>query len=240
MAPRSISIVIPARNEEEYLPRCLAAIEEAKKYTSLPVETVLVANRCTDRTEDIARAAGCKIVSDESKNLSCIRNAGVRACSGDIVVTIDADSRMSSGMLRDVVQKLSRPDVVGGGVVMLPERWSAGILLTGLCLVPIAMWYGNISGGLFYCLKKDFDAIGGFDEALVSAEDIDFAYRLKRHGIVSRRKFRTIFFSYIVTSCRKFDRLGDWFFFKNPRKVIQALQGRNQGIADEFWYDFER
>lgn len=239
MKPSSLSIVIPARNEEVYLPRCLAAIAKAQAKIEVELEIILVANRCTDRTVEIAEAAGCRIVHDESKNLSRIRNAGARVATGEFLVTVDADSFLSENMLRDVLRKLQQPKYIGGGVVMFPERWSLGIFLTGLCLVPLAIAYGWISGGLFFCRREDFLAIGGFNEELVSAEDLDFAYRLKMHGKKKGMKFTTIFSSWIITSCRKFDRLGDWFFFKNPRAVIRALRGRDQKIADEFWYDFK-
>ncbi len=240
-APR-ISVIIPARNEERYLPACLSAIVEARTHCEpgTEVEIIVVLNRCTDSTEAIALAAGCQTVIDDSKNLSQIRNAGARIASGDILVTVDADSKMSKFMLRDILRKLAGSKVVGGGVLMLPERWSVGIVLTGLCLVPVALWYGGISGGVFYCRREDFVAIGGFDEGRVSAEDIDFADRLRKYGKSKGQRFVTIFSSWIVTSCRKFDRFGDWYFLTHPREMVVALKGQDQQIADRVWYDFER
>ena len=235
----AISIVIPARNEEKFLPECLDAIQKASKHIRESIEIVVVLNRCTDATEAIAQSNGCKIVQDESKNLSHIRNSGIRAASGDWIITIDADSRMSEYMLAHVVHVLSNPKIVGGGVLILPERWSLGILLTGLCLVPIILFYG-ISGGLFFFRKADFDAIDGFNEQLASVEDIDFAKRLKRHGKSASRRFVNLYRSHIRTSCRKFDRLGDWYFLKRPFLFMSILKGRNQSAADNFWYDFER
>lgn len=74
-----ISIVIPVRNEQDYLPRCLAAIlQSAKKLGDLDLEVIVVLNRSTDASEQIARDSGCLIVNEDSKNLSKIRNAGVR------------------------------------------------------------------------------------------------------------------------------------------------------------------
>ena len=237
---RSVSIVIPARNEEKYLPRCLEAIAEARaKVPDVAVEVIVVVNRSTDRTEEIARAAGCLIATSEEKNLSKIRNSGAKLATGEVIVTIDADSFMSQDMLVAIRKKLASGKVVGGGVMMFPERWSLGILLTGICLIPLSLYYDGVSGGLFYCARQDFEAIGGFNEAMVSAEDVEFAYRLKQHGRKSGRRFSTIFGAWIVTSCRKFDRFGDWYFVTHPREVLRGLSGKNQQLADEFWYDFK-
>ncbi|NDC36861.1 MAG: glycosyltransferase, partial [Proteobacteria bacterium] len=184
-----LSIIIPARNEELLLPRALAAIRAAAQfYQDLSYEVIVVLNRCTDRTEEIAREHGCRIVKEDSKNLSIIRNAGAQAALGELVITVDADSVMSRNMFQEVDRALSNPDIVGGGVMIWPERWSLGIVCTGLALLPIALRH-RISCGLFFCRKADFFAIGGFNPELVSVEDIDFAKRLKAHGRRSRRRF---------------------------------------------------
>lgn len=233
-----ISVIIPARNEERHIGGCLAAIEAAAGRINASVEIIVVLNRCSDHTEALAREHACVIVSDDRKNLAQIRNSGARAASGDWLVTIDADSRMSANMLERVSAELSSARVVGGGVLILPERWSAGIILTGICLVPVALWHG-ISGGLFFCRKADFDAIGGFNEHLTSVEDIDFAIRLKRHGRQKGQRFVTLLRSWIVTSCRKFDYFGDWYFLRHPLTSLQLLKSRNPEAASRIWYDFE-
>jgi hypothetical protein len=43
----------------------------------------------------------------------------------------------------------------------------------------------------------------------------------------------------IRTSCRKFDRLGDWFLLRHPVQVVRVLRGRDQALGDRFFYDFE-
>lgn len=244
------SIIIPARNEEILLPKCLEAIDyaeklllEAREFRNFREdyrrEIVVVANRCTDRTVEIAAALGCRVVQCEEKNLAAIRNTGVRASSGEILITVDADSRMSSRVLLDVWQRLSDPSIIGGGTLIIPERFSLGILTTGVLLLPIALWY-RISGGLFFVRRADFEAIGGFDEGYSSVEDIAFAKSLQRHARKTGRRFVTLLRSHIVTSCRKFDRLGDWYFVKHFRESAQLLKGRDQKLADKIWYDFPR
>ena len=94
--------------------------------------------------------------------------------------------------------------------------------------------------GLFWCNRSDFEAIGGFNEALVSAEDLDFAKRLKAYGKKKGKRFKTITKAHIITSCRKFDTFGDWYLFKNPGLVWKILKGNNQQAADLLYYNTDR
>lgn len=203
------------------------------------VELVVVANRCTDRTVEIAKSEGALLVEEDAKNLAAIRNMGVKASHAKFIITIDADSCMSPNSLLRVHEILTRDDSIGGGVLILPERWSVGIIATGLLFLPIALWYG-ISAGMFFFRRGDFDAIGGFNESLVSVEDIDFAKRLKAYGRKTGRRYRNLFRVWIVTSCRKFDHFGDWYFVLSPRLLFSLLRGRNEEVANRVWYDFGR
>jgi glycosyltransferase involved in cell wall biosynthesis len=239
MAINKISVIVPARNEERYLPSCLSSVQRAAGQIAVPVEMVVVLNRCSDGTEAVARRFGAMIIREDQRNLSRIRNAGVRASSGDVVVTMDADSWMSDNMLQAVVRLLDTGRFVGGGVRIKAERMSLGILLSVMTFAPRLLATG-ISAGLFWLRRGDFDAIGGFDERLVSAEDVDFARRLKSYGRVRGLRFGMIVRAHIVTSCRKFDHFGDWYLVKNRQMVKRILSGRDEEAANQIYYDIER
>ena len=233
------SVLIPARNEEAFLPRCLDSIKVAATPFPDQVEIIVALNRCTDRTEEIALKHGAKVVREDGRNLARIRNAAAKAATGEIIVTIDADSRMTANMLVEIDRLLQTGKYVGGGVTIRPERWSLGILVTVLLLAVLLLWR-RVSGGLFWCLRKDFEAIGGFNENLVSLEDLDFAKRLKAHGKSQGKRFTTTKKAHIVTSCRKWDMFGDWYLLLNPRLVRRLLRGQSQEDADHFYYDVKR
>ena len=108
-----------------------------------------------------------------------------------------------------------------------------------LSIAPYVIKRG-VSAGMFWFLRKSFDEIGGFDESLVSLEDLDFARRLKAYGKSKGQRYGTIRRNGIITSCRKFDRFGDWYLFKNPRLVRELFTGSNQRAADYFYYDDQR
>ena len=235
MKPR-ISLVVPAHNESAFLPACLEAAHLAAERIDAGVEIIVVLNRCTDDTEEIARRHGCRIVREDAKNLSSIRNAGIAAAEGEMIVTCDADSRMHPDSFKEILRRLDLGKVVAGGALVFPERWSVGIVASALSIVPYLAFTG-VSFGMFWFWKRDFDEIGGFDTRFVSVEDVDFARRLKAHGRKSGRSWGTLVRAPLVTSCRKFDQFGDWYLFRNPAFVRKVFRGDDRKAADRFWYD---
>jgi glycosyltransferase involved in cell wall biosynthesis len=238
-APK-FSIIIPAHNEEKHLPLCLDAIAAASKSFPGAVQTIVVLNRCTDDTEAVARARADLVLRQDRKSIAATRNCGAQAARGDIVITIDADSRMTPNMLARVDHRLRNPRCVGGGVIIHPERVSLGIALTALVFWVLALPLG-LSAGMFWCRREDFAALGGFDERLHSGEDIDFARRLKALGRSRGQRYGTIMSAQIVTSCRKFDMFGDWFtlklLVKNPRLFWDGLHGKSRELGERYWYN---
>lgn len=230
-----LSVITPARDEEALIGACIESVRASAQQGAIEYEHVVVLNRCTDRTEEIARSLGCRLVVEDTPSLSLIRNRGVAASSGDIVVTVDADSIMSPNMLPEVVRRLESGHVVGGGVRVLPERWSLGITCSLLVVAPFVLWHG-VSAGMFWCKRRDFDAIGGFDESLACIEDIDFGQRLKAYGRARGLRYGTIRNAHLTTSCRKFDQFGDWYFVRHPEVVVDIFR-RKQAAADAFYYD---
>jgi len=231
-----ISIVTPAHNEASHLGACIASVSQAAAECGIESEHIVVLNRCTDQTREIATSLGARVIVEDARNLSRIRNAGAYAATGDVLVTIDADSTMSPNMLSEVARLLATEKYVGGGVQIFPERWSMGIVCSLLVVLPFLLWHRALSAGMFWCRKQDFDTIGGFDGTLASLEDLDFGRRLKEHGRLDRRQYGTIRAAHIITSCRKFDQFGDWHFVRNP-KIVYEIFSRKPAAADEYYYD---
>lgn len=80
-----VSVVIPCYNEErgvhEVLTRMPAVVDEV----------VVVDNNCTDRTAEVARALGARVVEQPNPGYGAAYKAGLAAASGDLVVTLDGD-----------------------------------------------------------------------------------------------------------------------------------------------------
>ena len=93
-----------------------------------------------------------------------------------------------------------------------------------------------LSGGMFWFNKADYEAVGGFDEQLVSLEDMDFAVRMNRLGRSRGQKWGTLK-GKLITSSRKFDQFGDWYLIKNRKITKRIFTGRDREAANQFYYD---
>ena len=200
---------------------------------------IVALNRCTDRTAEVARSFGARTVSADARILAAVRNAGAREAGGDILVTIDADSTMSPNTLVEIERRLVSGTYVGGGAMILPDRWSAGIVTSALLVLLMILRF-RVSAGMFWLLRKDFEALGGFDESFVSAEDIDFGVRLRKLGLRRGQRYGTLWRAPITTSCRKFDHFGDWFVLRHLGLVRTIIGGKDRKAADLFYYDIPR
>lgn len=243
MREYTFSVIIPAHNEEKYIGKCLEAIKEAAESVSpRRVQVIVVANRCNDRTTAIAEEYGAKVLINEDKCISSVRNCGVNAADGEIIVTIDADSRMTKGSLAEIEEMLRSDKFVGGGTRSKFDRMSIGIFFSAayvaMNIIPVMKKNkAALTGGMFWFYKKDFEAIGGFEESLVSLEDLDFAARLNKLGVGRGQKYGTLKKSYIITSSRKFDEFGDWYLIKNRKMTKRIFTGKDREAADKFYYD---
>ena len=171
-------MVIPAHNEELLLPRALRAIEAAGQLAGA-VEVIVVANRCTDATAELARAAAPS--SSRTPPATSPRSATPgRRGTGDVL----ADDRrrlrhvaahVPRGRAAPRHRSLRRRRDEGG-----PERRSAGILAT-YAMVEVLL---RSPGSAADCSGVAVRLRGGrrFRRSLPLAEDLDFARRLRAHG----------------------------------------------------------
>lgn len=236
-----VTVVIPAHNEGAYIGKCLECVKAAaSRIEPQETEIIVVANRCTDDTAEVARSYGARVVTDESRCIAAVRNAGCRQARGQFLVTIDADSYMSAGALAEVCELLHSGKYIGGGAIPTFDRASLGIFFSTLVvaanLLPTMIREGGLSGAMFWTYTKAFRVIGGFDETLVSLEDMDFAKRLKALGTAYGRKFGTLR-SKLLTSARKFDQFGDWYLLKDYKTTKAIFTGRDREASDRFYYN---
>lgn len=94
-----VSALVVAHNEEANLPDCLKSLAFAG-------EVVVVLDRCTDRSKDIALSAGAKIVEGTWPFEGDRRNAGIAACSKDWILEVDADERVTPALGAEITDIL--------------------------------------------------------------------------------------------------------------------------------------
>lgn len=235
----ALSVTIPAHNEARFIGRCIESAFTSAQKAGQAVEVVVALNRCTDQTQAIAESLGARCVVEDRKCISAVRNAAVRASLAPAIVTIDADSWMSAGTVAAVLAKIKDPRHIGGGSMMMAERMSVGIFFSVLAVVPYVIRH-RLSYGMFWFQREVFEALNGFDETLLSVEDVDFALRLQALGRQRGQRYGTLWRHGITTSCRKFDMFGDWYLFKNPDLVRRIFEGHDRAAVDHFFYDVER
>ena len=238
-----ISVIIPAHNEEKYIKRCIDSIREADSVFPGNTEIIVVCNRCTDRTPDIAEENGAVVLYNEDRCIAKVRNDGISAAKGKIIVTIDADNRMTKGTLREIYALLRTGKYIGGGAPIRFERYSFPLWCNDMmCRVSFALT--GLYSGIFWAKKDTFDAIGGFVDQK-AMEDVATAKRLKAYGRKSGKKYTTLRRNCLINSTRKYDDLGDWLYFKlmitNLGTLLKAAFGDRSGLdklLDEMFYDY--
>ncbi len=210
------SIIIPAYNEENYLPATLKSIKAAMK--SIPDftgEIIVVNNNSSDRTEASARENGAdKVVFEAVNMISRARNSGADAAESEYLIFIDADTIILPELLVETVKRLKSGSICGGGAAIGFDR-----KLDRISQAVSALWNNmaprmNMAAGSYiYCLKKAFDELGGFNPEVYAAEELGFSLRLARWGKPRGLYFTTIKEFPVRTSLRK----TDWY---SPLKML--------------------
>jgi glycosyltransferase involved in cell wall biosynthesis len=239
------SLVIPARNEEAFLPRLLDTVDEARnRYRggAETVEVIVADNVSTDRTAEIARERGCRVTRVEKRVIAAVRNGGARIARGRWLAFLDADSRMHPETFNAIDRAFESGKVVGGSTGVEMERMSLGIALTYALFVPM-VWLTKMDTGVVFCRRDDFETLGGYCEELRFAEDVRFLLDLRRLGRRRRQALTRLRSVKAIASTRKFDRFGDWHYLTGlPRAAFWYLFSKRAGheYARAYWYSDER
>ncbi len=240
-----VTVVIPAHKEEKYVGRCIRSIRAAEKCYGGPVEVIVVCNRCTDRTAEIAEGLGARVLSNEDRCIAKVRNAGIFAAKGSVVMTIDCDNRMTKGTIKEAVYLLGTGKYIGGGAPMRFERYSLPLYLNDL-MCRVGFGITGLYCGIFWAEKKTFTETGGFVEKK-AMEDAATAKRLKAYGKLRGKKYTTLRRNMLINSTRKYDDLGDMLYFKliftNLRTFARAALGDRKDLdklLDRLFYDYNK
>ncbi|WP_367363129.1 glycosyltransferase family 2 protein [Mesotoga sp.] len=195
-----VSIIIPARNEEKFIKRCLESFLNCD-YPGELIEVIVVDGMSEDRTREIVteiseRDDRVLLVDNERKNHPVAMNLCIKASKGDYIFFSGAHSEMPSDYVSKCIKHAieSGADNVGGVVKTEPRFKSAvGIAISKVLSSPLGVGGAKFRTGVskptevdtvpFGCYKREvFDRIGYFNEKLVRNQDIEFNLRLKRAG----------------------------------------------------------
>ncbi len=202
-AEESVSVVIPCYNEANFIRKVLENL--ADQYDSSRYEIIVVDGRSEDRTRDEIEAFKSTrpelpvvLVDNPARNIPVALNLGIAAARGEIIARMDAHAVPSEGYVRRCVEVLSQEDA---GVVGMPCHVLAGAdtMLARAIASAVSHPFGigdakyRLSKGValqeavdtvaFSCFRKSlWQELGGFNESLLTNEDYDFNYRVRRCG----------------------------------------------------------
>ena len=198
-----MSVVIITKNEQERLPRLLRSIvsQDYKDY-----EIIVSDAHSTDRTRQIAKRFGCRVVDGGLPSAG--RNRGAAAAKGKLLLFLDADSMLSHAFLRDSVSEFDKRGlacatapyapislrVADKAIMAFANSWCRGMQY----LMP------NCSGVCVFCRRDDWKAVGGFPEEFLLNEDHEFVKRVAR----KQGKFRVLHSRPVYVDMRRFEKEG--------------------------------
>ena len=205
------------------------------------MELIVCDNNSTDRTAEIAAAAGAVVVFEPINQISRARNTGAARATGAWLLFVDADSFPTRELFEDVLAAISSGTCMAGGSTVRVD-------LKGVAYDAGIGWWNFVSrtlkwaaGSFIFCEAAIFREVGGFTEALYAAEEINLFRRLKR---LARRRHRSIVILHrhpLLTSSRK-------AHLYTPRELLRfwsrtlASGGRTFRSRDGAfpWYDGRR
>lgn len=187
-----VSIIIPTLNEEGYLPLLLSSL----KIVRSPLDIIVVDGNSEDSTcrvaeeymKDFPAPSSLRLIRSEKRGISLQRNLGASAAHHSILIFCDADVIMPSleaheQMIAEFVEK----QYVAAAPPLIPiERAHSAVLAYKMvyAIQKLLLFLGRpyFAGSYLLTQRAVFEKIGGFDERILLAEDVDYSLRASKEG----------------------------------------------------------
>jgi glycosyltransferase involved in cell wall biosynthesis len=223
------------------LPRLLSSVEVAREIFAKSggsLEIIVADNTSTDGTAEVARSFGCRVISVERRIIAAARNCGARAATASIIAFVDADLQIHPQTFVRIQEEMSSGRYLGGASGWRLERTSLGLRATVL-VTRIVTRILKVGGGVVFCIRDAFDAIGGYNEAKYVAEDVQFMRDLRKLGRARGQTLCLDIGADAIVSTRKFDLHGDWhMFFMLSWPIFQRRS--MSAVIHDYWYSEKR
>jgi len=194
---RKISIIIPVKNENKYVLKCLASVfDQEGIFADYDAEVLIIDSLSNDGSvNEIRKCYGgrVKIIQNLKQTTAAAFNLGIKDSRGGVIFIVSAHSRLAKDYLKTCLHVLAETgaDCVGGAMRPISES------LFGKAIVGAHYSIFGLGGGKFHdpeysgyvdtvymgvYRREAFNKAGWFDEALVRNQDIEFNSRLRRAG----------------------------------------------------------
>lgn len=188
MLPR-ISVVIPAYNEERYLPFCLEALLN-QTYPKDKYEVIVVDNNSTDETAETARSYGARVLMEKRQGHVFALNKGMKAAKYEIIAVTDADTEVNNKWLATIEKAFRDKEVValtGGahyGSRSKIINFLGKMMIQTYFRLHFALGRTALTGFNLAVRKNAFYRIRGLDIRYQTFSDVDLGLRMKKVGKV--------------------------------------------------------
>jgi glycosyltransferase involved in cell wall biosynthesis len=236
------SFVIPARNEEKDIQRCINSIKSISGIKNY--EIIVVDNGSIDNTAKVARNEGVIVLYKTDCFVGAVRNAGVKKAKGEILCFIDADCTISPGWFAQVEAytdelKSGKIGVVGAEHLLPPDSnliQKAWFSHQRCNLVGSAQM---VPSGNMVISKSLFQSFGGFSEAITSGEDFELCDRCRRKGFSVVHDYRLECFHYgNPATLRRFFKRERWHGRGMIADLKDPLQSRPLMISFVYVFSY--
>ena len=217
--------------------RQAAGVFEQRGWTT---EMIVCDNNSTDKTAEIARAAGATVVFEPVNQISRARNQGAAAATGDWLVFVDADSRPGAELFADVAAAIeSGRYVAGGATIRLDKKHFIAGLVTTLWNT-LSRWRRLLAGSFIFCETATFRKIGGFSQELFAGEELELSQRLRQAARETGKKMVILHRHPLVTSARKLHLYTLREHFRLITRISRDRRVLANREACHLWYDGRR
>lgn len=191
-----VSIIIPVKNEERMLDKCLKSLQGVE-YPKERLEIIVSDGHSTDKSKEIALRYGTKMVTNDKEIVVSGRNRGFEISKGDIVVFTEADCIFDSKWVKNSIKYFADSNIGGGGGrILMPNDSSSfekaiDIIFNVAELFHMTSHRKNVSsvikvddipGGNAFYRRQALEKVMPVDENLLTAEDSLMNLCIRRLG----------------------------------------------------------
>jgi len=195
----TVSVIIPALNEEARIAKCIASVQRALLNTPVESEIIVVDNGSTDTTNHIASSfLNVRVISEPQRSLTRARQRGFLASRGSFIVNIDADVLIPEQWFSRALQAFARNSelvAVSGPQIFYDLPWYLRELFRIVAVFEFGYYFLNrhIIGSSSLLLgcnnmirRQALIKVGGHNTSLdFHGEDADLMRRLNQVGAIS-------------------------------------------------------
>ncbi|MBO3810225.1 MAG: glycosyltransferase [Candidatus Brockarchaeota archaeon] len=246
-----VSIIIPVKNNVDLLEKCLASIRSLDFPTNI-LDVVVVDGGSNDGSVEVAEKFGCRVIIEDKSIISYARDLGVKHASGEFIAFTDSDCIVDKGWLKELLKCFEGDGIAAvGGPNLTPENESDFGKSVGdvfAFLSKAGPRYGLEAGeameihhnptcNVMY-RRGVLEEVGGFNHKLVTVDDEELDYRIRRRGYRILYTPKAIVYHYRRRGWRSFARMaynyglgrtqaiklhrdmGRWFHYAPPAIIL--------------------